>query len=209
MIQMVNLMNINLKIFLKEQIKNYTRLEWNLSIDLFAVLLTYLSIVLLLYIRFHYIPKTDLFLNFILFGVIIISILGVFIPISYHNLLKKRPLFRMGIKKENWIISLILSIIFGFIVYYITLRNINLPNLNILIPLIIISLAVGLFETLFFRGWLQLRFEEAFGTLPGVILGAIFYSFYHLGYGVPLDALFYLFILGIIFAFSFRITRNI
>jgi membrane protease YdiL (CAAX protease family) len=58
------------------------------------------------------------------------------------------------------------------------------------------ALAVGLFEAIFFRGWLQLRFENAFGSVPGLVLGALCYSLYHIGYGMNFDELLFLFGLG-------------
>ena len=58
-------------------------------------------------------------------------------------------------------------------------------------------------------GWLQLRFEEAFGVVPGVILGALCYGLYHVGYGMAWDEVLFLFGLGLVFATVFRLTRNI
>jgi hypothetical protein len=70
-------------------------------------------------------------------------------------------------------------------------------------------LAVGLFEAVFFRGWLQLRFEEAFGVVPSVIMGALCYSLYHVGYGMMWGEMLFLFGLGMVFAAVFRLTRNV
>jgi membrane protease YdiL (CAAX protease family) len=36
----------------------------------------------------------------------------------------------------------------------------------------------------FFRGWLLLRFEAAFGLVPGLLLSALCYSAYHIAYGM-------------------------
>lgn len=77
------------------------------------------------------------------------------------------------------------------------------------VPLIVMALAVGLFEAIFFRGWLQLRFEAAFGIVPGLILGATCYSLYHIGYGMTPDELLFLFGLGLVFGAVFRLTKSI
>jgi hypothetical protein len=66
-----------------------------------------------------------------------------------------------------------------------------------------------LFEAIFFRGWLQLRFEEAFGLVPSLILGALCYSLYHVGYGMTWDEMLFLFGLGLVFAAFFRLTKNV
>jgi len=75
--------------------------------------------------------------------------------------------------------------------------------------LIALALTVGLFEAIFFRGWLQLRFEDAFGVIPGLVLAALAYSLYHVGYGMEAGELVFLFFLGITFGAVFRLTRSI
>ena len=202
-------MKQHIKEKLRKQLGEFVEFRWHLSIDLLAVLLSYFAIVFTVYLAFQVVTTSSPYLNFIIFGPISILLLGVFVPLSYHAILKKRPLSAMGIKKDFWLISLFLSITFGLISYAFTISPINLPPLNMLLPLIVMSLAIGLFETLFFRGWLQLRLEDAFGSIPAIIVGAIFYSFYHLSYGVQLYDLWYLFLLGVLFALIFRITRNI
>ena len=77
-----------------------------------------------------------------------------------------------------------------------------------LIPLIALVLAIGFFEALFWRGWVQLRLEEAFGILPGIVLGAALYAVYHIGYGMPMSEIAFLFVIGLVFA-SVRLTKNI
>lgn len=71
------------------------------------------------------------------------------------------------------------------------------------------ALAVGLFEAIFFRGWLQLRFEAAFGLVPGLLISALCYSLYHIGYGMEAEEPLFLFFLGITFGAMFRLTKNI
>jgi membrane protease YdiL (CAAX protease family) len=78
-----------------------------------------------------------------------------------------------------------------------------------MVPLAAMVLAVGLFEAIFFRGWLQLRFEAAFGLVPGLLLGALCYSLYHVGYGMDPDELLFLFGLGLVFGAFFRLTKSI
>jgi membrane protease YdiL (CAAX protease family) len=71
------------------------------------------------------------------------------------------------------------------------------------------SLTVGLFEAIFFRGWIQLRLENAFGAIPAIFLGAAFYAFYHIGYGMTMSEVWFFFTIGLQFAFAFRITKNV
>lgn len=77
------------------------------------------------------------------------------------------------------------------------------------VPLVTMALAVGLFEAIFFRGWLQLRFEAAFGLVLGLLLGALCYSLYHIGYGMPVEELLFLFGLGLTIGAFFRLTKSV
>ena len=63
-------------------------------------------------------------------------------------------------------------------------------------------LLAGIFELVFFYGYLQHEFEKAFGVVPSLLLAAGIYSLHHIGFqpGVYLD----LFIVGLVFLGIFR-----
>jgi membrane protease YdiL (CAAX protease family) len=105
--------------------------------------------------------------------------------------------------------SLGLSLLLGWDTYRNTLATLQITSGRSLVPLIALALTVGLFEAIFFRGWLQLRFEEAFGAVPGLVLAALAYSLYHIGYGMEAGELIFLFFLGITFGAIFRLTKSI
>jgi hypothetical protein len=71
------------------------------------------------------------------------------------------------------------------------------------------SLTVGLFESIFFRGFVQGRLEASFGTTPAVAGAAILYALYHVGYGMGAEEMAFLFGLGIVYAVAFRVANNI
>jgi len=78
-----------------------------------------------------------------------------------------------------------------------------------LIPAGILGL-YSLWEVIFVFGWLQLRFEEAFGIIPAVVLAGISFCLYHAGYGWFARAhLMSLFVIGIMMAMVFRMTKNL
>lgn len=70
-------------------------------------------------------------------------------------------------------------------------------------------LAVGLFENIFFRGFVQLEMEKAFGIVPSLILVSILYALYHIGYGMAWGEMYTLFYVGLVYALVFRLTKNI
>jgi membrane protease YdiL (CAAX protease family) len=105
--------------------------------------------------------------------------------------------------------SLALGLLLGWDTYRNTIGPLGMAWTRELVPLVAMALAVGLFEAIFFRGWLQLRFEEAFGLVPGLVLGAVCYSLYHVGYGMSGEEMLFLFGLGLSFGAFFRLTKNV
>jgi hypothetical protein len=68
--------------------------------------------------------------------------------------------------------------------------------------------AVILWEPFFVHGWLQLRFERAFGILPGILLAALCFAAYHIG-TYPPAALLAIYASGLFYAVVFRLTGNL
>lgn len=52
------------------------------------------------------------------------------------------------------------------------------------VPLLVMALTVGVFESVFFRGFIQGRLEAALGAGPAVFGAAAMYAVYHVGYGM-------------------------
>ena len=76
-----------------------------------------------------------------------------------------------------------------------------------LIPHVTASL-LNLWEPLFVYGWLQLRFEDAFGYVPAPLLAGACLGVYHLG-SVPLDQVFGYLAWGTTIGMLFALTRNL
>ena len=56
---------------------------------------------------------------------------------------------------------------------------------------------------------MQLRLEEAVGFIPALILGSALYALYHIGYGMSVSEMGFLFFMVLMFAIIFRLTKNI
>jgi len=186
-----------------------TGLRWQPGRDTLVALLSYVLVVGGLYLAFQVITTDRTAANFILFGPISMALLGVALPVLYMALVRHRPVRDLGITLEHIIPSLALSLLLGWDTYQNTLATLDIAWNRDMIALIAMVIAVGLFESIFFRGWLQLRFEEAFGVIPGLLLGAVCYALYHIGYGMERGELVFLFFLGLTFGAMFRLTRNI
>jgi membrane protease YdiL (CAAX protease family) len=177
--------------------------------DTLVAIGSYILVVAALFTAFQVFTTERVAANFITFGPITLAGLGVALPIFYTVLVRHRPLADLGLTTRQLLSSLALSLLLGFDTYRATLGTLNVSWTKELIPLVTMALSVGLFEAIFFRGWLQLRFEQAFGVVPGLILGALCYSLYHVGYGMTLGEILPLFGYGLVFAAVFRLTRNV
>lgn len=177
--------------------------------EIYFVLASWIMVVTAFYTAFNIFTTKKVALNFITFGVVGITLLGITVLLVWNCIIRKRPLSDLGVKKDKLVLSLILGVILSIIQYYMTIRNIELPPIIELIPLTTMAIAVGLYENIFYRGWVQLRMEEYFGIVPGIVLSAVIYSLYHVGYGMNTDEMVVLFIVGLVYSVIFRFTSNI
>jgi hypothetical protein len=63
-------------------------------------------------------------------------------------------------------------------------------------------------EPFFVWGWLQLRFERAFGILPGILLAGLGFAGYHIG-TYPYQFVLNLIVVGVAYGALFRLMRNL
>jgi len=183
-------------------------LRWQPSRDTWLAIGSYVLVVSGLYLAFQVITTDHVAANFITFGPISMAMLGVALPVLYMSLIRHRPLSDLGLTFNQLVPSLILSALLGWDTYQNTLAPLDIDWNRDMVALVTMVIAVGLFETIFFRGWLQLRFEEAFGLVPGLLLGSLFYALYHIGYGMERGELVFLFFLGLQFGAFFRLTKS-
>ena len=136
-------------------------------------------------------------------------LLGVAGPIVYTVWLRRRPLRSLGLGLHRLRDTVILGLGFAAVQAVITLWGYRLPAPVDWLPLLVLSLAVGLFEAIFFRGFIQGRLQAGFGTGPAVAGAAGLYALYHIGYGMGLGELGFLFALGVVYAVAYRLVENI
>ena len=184
-------------------------IHWRPNRDTIVAFISTIFVIAGMVLAFQIFTTDRVAANFITFGPITLAGLGVAVPIFYTVLVRHRSLADVGVTTMQLLPSLVLSLVLGWDTYRNTISTLNATWTQELVPLITMVLAVGLFEAIFFRGWLQLRFEAAFGLVPGLLLAALCYSLYHLGYGMDANEMFFLFGLGIVFGAVFRLTKSI
>jgi membrane protease YdiL (CAAX protease family) len=74
--------------------------------------------------------------------------------------------------------------------------------------------AGGLFELFLYYGFIHLRLEKAFGTIPAILLTSAIYVLWHAGTQLPIEpdplyAMYKLFWVGVMSQSLFSMTRNL
>jgi uncharacterized protein len=136
-------------------------------------------------------------------------ILGVAGPVVYTTWIRRRPLRTLGLGRHQMRPTLMLAATFGGVQFVIMFWGYTLPAPVDWVPLLVMSLTVGLFEAIFFRGFIQGRLEASFGTVPSVVGAAALYALYHVGYGMPVGEMTFLFGLGVVYAIAYRLVGNV
>jgi membrane protease YdiL (CAAX protease family) len=175
--------------------------------DLAAVAVLYAGVVAALWLAFHVFTIDRMLGLFLSFATALL--LGVGGPIVYTARLRRRPLRSIGIGLHNLRATLGLALPFAAAQFAVTFWGYQLPAPIDWVPLLFMALAVGLFEAVFFRGFIQGTLERSLGTVPAVVAAAALYGVYHVGYGMAVTDLWFLFGLGIVYAVAYRLVNNV
>ncbi len=148
----------------------------------------------------------DPMLNTLIFGLVGNVVLGVLFPVYYLLRLRGERPDELGITTRRWWLAALLSLALSAISWLGLVRIPLQPGASLL-PQILVN-GLMLWEPFFVFGWLQLRFERAFGMLPGILLAGIAMGAYHLG-TFGLSGVLIMVVFGISFVAVFRVTRNL
>jgi membrane protease YdiL (CAAX protease family) len=175
--------------------------------DVRVVVLLYVAVVAALYLAFQVftVERTlGLFLSYA--GGLILGVLG---PVIYTVWRRRRPLADLGLTTKNWRQAVGLGLVLGLVQFFLTLYGQQLPAPVDWVPLLTMALMVGLFEAIFFRGFIQTRLSASFGFIPGVVAAAGLYALYHVGYGMGVREMVFLFALGMVYGIAYACVNNV
>ncbi len=175
--------------------------------DLVAVGLLYVIVVGLFRLAFTVFTTDNVLGLFLAFGFGLLA--GVVGPVVYQVWYRGRDLRSIGLGLRQIRPTLALGLVFAGVQYITTLWGYDFPDPVAWVPLLVMSLVVGLFEAVFFRGFVQGRLEASFGVVPAVAGAALLYSLYHVGYGMGYEEMWFLFGLGVVYAIAYRLTTNV
>lgn len=175
--------------------------------DLAAVAVLYVAVVALFKLAFAGLGTTNTLWFFLSFAAGMLA--GVVGPVVYFVWIRHRTLAALGIGLRNLRSTAALALIFAAAQFAVTLWGITLPQPVDWVPLLCMALAVGVFEAVFFRGFVQGTLEPIFGAAPALAIAAGLYALYHFGYGMGPSDMLFLFGLGVVYTVAFRVTNNL
>ncbi len=148
--------------------------------------------------------------------VLIWAACGFAAPWGYTLLIEKGRPADMGLTRKNWRASLALNVglgglLIGLLFFLAEVRAIE-PGLFWRGAFVL--LVGGLFELFLYYGFIHLRLEKAFGTVPAILVTAAVYVLWHVGTQLPLEAdpwaaVFKLWLVGVFYQSVFSLTRNL
>jgi membrane protease YdiL (CAAX protease family) len=175
--------------------------------DIRAVLLLYVGVVAALYLAFQVFTVERTLGLFVCYATGLI--LGVIGPVVYTVWRRGRPLADLGLTTKNWRQAVGLGLVLAAIQFLLTLYGYDMPTPINWVPLLTMSLMVGLFEAIFFRGFVQTRLSANLGPIPGVVAAAALYALYHVGYGMGMREMVFLFALGLVYGIAYACVNNV
>ena len=175
--------------------------------DLAAIVGLYVAVVAGLWLAFVVFTTDNVLGLFLSYGSALV--IGVAGPVFYTVWLRRRPLASLGLTLGDWRATAVLAIVFAGVQFALTLARAEFPAPEVWLPLLAMALPVGLFEAVFFRGFIQNRLEASFGLVPAIPVAAGLYGLYHIGYGMGLNEVVFLAGLGIVYAVAFRVAGSI
>jgi membrane protease YdiL (CAAX protease family) len=142
---------------------------------------------------------------------------GVAIPWGYTLLIERASPAALGLRRQRWRPSLLISLVLALLFLPLILTGADLSALNpgqVARAVVVLAGAGGLFELFLYYGFVHLRLEKAFGLLPAILLTSALYVSWHAGTQLPLEenvplAVVKLFAVGIMYQSVFCLTRNL
>lgn len=156
--------------------------------------------LLALWAIYYYQSASESLAAVLLFLVVGNLALTILFPLWYVRFVRSEPLSAVGLTTDGWRRAVLGSCFFALVLVP-GLVSVDEP-LAVLVPHVI-AVGLMLWEPFFVHGWLQIRFERAFGAGPSVLLTAAAFAVFHVG-AVDQSSLVVLLLFGFVHAAVFR-----
>ena len=199
---------------MKNMIKNKSRkrppaqrqwVSFKPELDTWIALASVPAMTMLYYLNTHYgfEHPAVFFIGFVFLGHLL---LNTVLPVYVVLVMRGEGLSELGFTKNKLLTSFIISALLVASIYPSLIAVLKSfegnPAPNIAYN------AIALWEPLFVFGWLQLRFERAFGIIAGGLMASFGFMSYHIG-SFPPDMLIVLFMTGAFYGAIFAYVRNL
>ncbi len=175
--------------------------------DLLVIAVIYVAVVALMRLAFVGFTTDNTLGLFLSFAAALI--MGAAGPVVYTSWRRGRSLATLGLQAGDLRRTATLALLFAGVQFALTLWGYDLPAPVDWVPLLVMALVVGVFESVLFRGFIQNRLEEQFGSAVGIGGAAVMYGMYHVGYGMGGEEILFLTGLGVVYAVAFALTRSV
>jgi hypothetical protein len=194
-----------------ESLKQIFTFRWKPDKDLIVVAVSLLLVVGGISIATNIAGQNDRsgVAYFLMYAVVTVALCGIALPLYWTVVVRRRPLTDLGMTRKWLHRSHFIQLFFVILQFAGILGEVQFPPLEKLLPLIVLSMFIGFFETVFWRGWVQTRLEASFGIIPSVVLSSALYALHYFAYGVSPAQILPLFFSGILYSVVFRLTSNI
>jgi len=135
------------------------------------------------------------------------AIAAVLLPAFYVMLVRGEEPSHLGVTTRRCWTALLISGLLGAALFPGLRAELSKHAGATLAPQLLYN-GVLLWEPFFVFGWLQLRFERAFGIIPAIVLTALAVTIYHVG-SLPAQYLPSMILFGVFNCFVFRLTTNL
>ena len=135
------------------------------------------------------------------------AIAAVLLPAFYVMLVRGEAPSHLGVTTRRWRTALLISGLLAAVLFPGLRAELSKHSGATLAPQLLYN-GVLLWEPFFVFGWLQLRFERAFGIIPGIMFTALAVMIYHIG-SLPAQYLASMVLFGAFNCSIFRLTGNL
>lgn len=178
---------------------------FNPQLDTLIALATAILMIGVYYLNTKYglDEPTIFFVGFVGIGHLL---LNTAIPAYVVFVLCKEGWSGLGIRKEKAFLSLMISAVLAALFFSGLQQALEGFNGNP-VPHIVFN-GIAFWEPLFVYGWLQLRFEKAFGYILAPVIAGAAFAAYHIG-SFPTEMVLMLFGFGVFYGVIFGVVRNL
>jgi hypothetical protein len=134
--------------------------------------------------------------------------LGVFFPVAYLSHDRGEKLEAMGFTTKGLLPALLVSVVLAAALVFGAFPSLFSGAYAAGLGRFLAVSALSFGVPFFVHGWLQTRFERAFGAIPGILLAAGSLGLIHLG-SYPMGTIVILLVAGLVMALAFRLTRSL